>query len=190
MARHVKEVLEELFKGRDAALEKYAKVRMTQYEMNLWRVHRLPLSEVSGAAKQYFSKRFLNGKRINTATEAELKDAFDRLGYAVSNGCHNRCKKLVEELNESLKELEIEEIKDIEQFLYWLTFSNHTVADYYGNPTREPEYGFEILIFDCDANRKEFWAELQNLMKDGKIMSMQEVSRIVTWKRKNSKTLK
>ena len=189
MARHIKEVLEELFKGRDAALEKYAKVRLTQYEMNLWRVHNLPLPEVSGQAKQYFAARFLKGKRINSATEAELNEAFERLGYAVSKGCKERCTELVKELNEALKELGFEEVKDIDQFLYWFTFANHTVADYDGNPTKEPKYGFEIRIFDCDKNRKEFWTEVQMLLKSGKIMSMQDVSRVILWKRKHTKTL-
>jgi len=189
MARNVKEILEELFKGRDAALEKYAKVRITQYEMNLWRVHHLPLSEVNGAAKQYFSKRFLGGKRIDQATPEELNDAFERLGYAVSNGCYGRCKTLVEELNEALAELGFETVKEIDKFLNWVTFANHTVEDYNGNAAQEPGYGFEVHIFDCDLNRKEFWMELQQLLKNNRIMSMQDVSRIVIWKRKHSKAL-
>ena len=49
MAENVRsyfEILDEMFMGPGAALEKYAKVRFTQYEMNLWRKHRLPLKEV------------------------------------------------------------------------------------------------------------------------------------------------
>ena len=189
MARHIKEILEELFKGRDAALEKYAKVRMTQYEMNLWRIYAHPLSDVAGTAKQYFSKRFLDGQKIDTASEKDLKNAFERLGFAVSNGCKNRCTELVKELNEALKELRLDGINDIDGFLDWLTFYYFVVKDFYGNPAICPRYGHEIRIFIQEKNRKEFWYELQSLLKAKRMMSMQEVGQIVSFKRKHSKPL-
>ena len=182
MARHVKEILEELFKGKEAALEKYSKVRMTQYEMSLWRIYKLPLSDVDGSVKQYFSKRFLNGQRINLASEKDLRNAFERLGFAVSNGCKNRCTELVKELNEALRERGCDEVNDIDGFLDWLTF-------HYSTPAKCPLYGHEIRIFDHPKNRKEFWTELQSLLKSGRMMSMQNVSQIVLFKRNHSKPL-
>lgn len=189
MARHVKEVLEELFKGRDAALEKYAKVRMVQYEMNLWRIYHLPLPEVSKQAKIYFSKRFLNGQSIATASEKELKEAFERLDHAVKDGCHGRCERLVKELNEALEERGIKGTDKIEEFLNWLTFSYHTVDDGFGGSKTEPGYGFEIRIFDSDDNRKALWAELQFLLKSGCMMSMYEAASVAVYQRKHAKTL-
>ena len=189
MARNIKEILEELFKGRDAALEKYAKVRYTQYELSLWRGYGLPLSEVASSAKLYFSKRFLKGQRIDKVSREELNKAYESLGYAVSNGCKTRCTNLIKELNEALRGYGLEEIKEIDKFLDWLTF-NYTVAkDYDGRPKQEPGYSFEIRMFDSDQIRKEFWTELQSIMKTGRIMSMHDVARITIHKRKHSKSL-
>lgn len=182
--RKVDEILRELFQGRDAAIEKYAKVRHTQWEMNLWYEYGLPLKEVAGDAKQYFSKRFLNGGKIAQASGDELKEAFTRLDHAVKDGCHGRCTKLVVELNQELSRLGLEIINEPEKFLGWLTFRYDTVPDDWGNPAVEKPYGFEIRIFHDAENRKEFWAELLPMLKAGKVMSMQNVVGIILFRRR------
>lgn len=186
--RTIKEILEEMFKGKDAALEKYAKVRITQYELSLWRRYGLPLSEVDKGAKAYFAQRFL-GKGITVASSKELKDALEKLDHAVNDGCHKRCERLLSELNEALKAAGLKTVKDQEKFLNWLTFNYVTNPDHYGEPTKEPQYGFEIRIFNDKENRKEFWEELQTLLKSGRMISMQNACRIVLAKRKISKKI-
>lgn len=188
MERTIKEILTEMFKGKDSAIEKYAKVRATQYELSLWRRYHLPLSEVDKGAKAYFAQRFL-GMNINSASERELKDALERLDHAVNDGCHGRCERLVEELNGALLEMELRCVKDVQKFLDWLTFFYHTNPDFNGDIAKEPEYGFEIRIFADKENRKEFWEELQALLKQGRMMSMQDVCKLVLIKRKASKKI-
>lgn len=189
MARNIKEILEELFKGKEAALGKYSRVRMTQYELNLWKRYGFPLSEVDLLTRKYFQNRFLNGQKINLASEKDLKNAYERLGFAVSNGCKERCTRLMEELNESLKEQGIDGFSDIDWFLDWLTFRYFGIKDPHGDLARCPRYGYEIRIFDHDKNRKEFWDELQSLMKSGRMMPMQRILQIVEFKRKYAKPL-
>ncbi len=188
--RQIKEILEELFKGQEAALNKYARVRMTQYEIGLWRRYGLPLSGVNSAAKQYFSKRFLGGKRIDKVGENELKKGLTALDYAVSDGCHGRCVRLVEELNCALAKLGLKQVSQPDKFLDWLTFSYEVRTDHDGRPIREQPGNFEIRIFHSEENRKEFWLELQALLKQGKMMSMQDVAKIVLHKCHYSKSLK
>ena len=182
--RNVDEIMEELFKGRDAALEKYARVRITQYEINLWRDCGLPLSEVAGSAKQYFSKRFLNGERIATASDETLRAGIDSLKKAVEHGCKGRCTRLAKELNEAMIALGLEPVKDIDKMLDWLTFSYEVKTDYEGNPVVEKPYGFEIRIFHSDGNRKAFWSEAQALLKEKKMISLTDILRIVQLKKK------
>ena len=187
--KELKEILNEMFKGKDSALEKYAKVRITQYEISLWRGYHLPLSEVDKGAKAYFSQRVLGGKGITTASEKELKEALERLDHAVNDGCHKRCRKLLEELNAALEAVGLKPVEDHEKFLDWLTFSYHTVPDSCGEPTKDPGYHFEIRIFNDRENLREFWEELQTLLKHNRMMSMQDVCRIVLEKRKKSKKI-
>ena len=185
--RSVRDILEELFKGRDAAIEKYAKVRHTQYELNLWRSYGLPLREVPKGVKFYFSQRFLNGKKIEDASPEELAEAFKRLGYAVSNGCKGRCESLTAELNLKLEELGLQTIQEPERFLDWLTFSYTVRRDFDGSPVTEKPYGFEIRVFDDQRNRKEFWGEIRLLLRVyHRILSMQDVLKLVLVKRKVS----
>ena len=189
--RCIREVLEELFKGRDAAVEKYAKVRHTQYEMNLWRQRGLPLKEVPRNVKVYFSQRFLGGKKINEASEAELNEAFKRLGYAVDDGCKGRCNRLVEELNSMLAELGFKTIEEPAKFLNWLTFDYEVRRDHTGSPVVEKPFGFEILVFKDERNRKEFWGEVQLLLYTyGRMMSMQDIAKMVICKRRSSVVLR
>lgn len=189
MARSIKEILEELFKGKDSALGKYAKVRFVQYEIGLWHGRGVPLEVINNQAKLYFSKRFLRGVSIRTASPERIEKGLDELNHAVKDGCHGRCKRLIEELNEALKAKGLAEITQPEKFLDWLTFDYHVNRDYDGEIVKEPEYGFEIRIFHDADNRNEFWFEVQVLLKSGKIMSMQDICQIVLYKRKHSKSL-
>ena len=144
MAENVKrgyfEVLDELFTGPSAALEKYAKVRFTQYEMNLWRRHHLPLKEVDKRARRYFHVRFLGeGETFDKAPPEVMNKAFESLTYAVglptedkptlNSGCHQRCLKLVLELNDILKADGLREITDPEKFLNLMTFDYDVLSD-------------------------------------------------------------
>ena len=191
------EILNELFVGRDAALEKYAKVQHTLYEIDLWKEHKLPLREVSPKAKMYFSKRFLEGKKIpdglnlpGEATVEEFEKAYDSLKHAVEDGCPKRCSRLVKALNEELAVYKIEPV-DSEKFLKWLTFCYDVRKDYYsGEPVMEPGFHFEIRDFYDDRNRKEFWTETKALLKEGKIMSMHDILVIVLLKRKKAIKIK
>ena len=186
--RNIKEILEELFKGKDAALSKYARVRLTKYEISLWRSG-VPITGINPIAKQCFSKSFLGGKRIFNASPEELADAQKRLNYAVSDGCHGRCIRLVEELNCALEAQGLQRVSQPEKFLDWLTYSYEVKTDQNGSPIREQPGGFEIRIFHSEENRKEFWLELQALLKQDKMMSMQDVAKIVLHKRHHSKSL-
>ena len=188
--RDIKVILEELFKGAGSALTKYAKVRMTQYEINLWRKEGMPLEWIDKSAKSYFSTRFLGGKRITNTTPAELQKACDALDHAVKDGCHGRCVKLVAELNEAFTAIGLSPIKQIDKFLDFVTFYYEVRKDEQGNAIKEKPNGFEVRVFQSDTNRKELWTELQLLMKQNRMMSIPDVSKIVLNKRHLSKSLK
>ena len=183
--REIKEILEEMFKGSNAALAKYARVRKTQYEIGLYRSG-MPLTEVDLASRKYFSKSFLKGVNIMVATPEQITEGQKSLGYAVSDGCHGRCMRLVEELNRALAKLGLKTVSQPEKFLDWLTYSYEVKTDHNGNPVREQPGGFEVRIFHSDENRTEFWRELQALLKQNRMMSMQDVVKIVLDKRKKS----
>lgn len=184
--RSVDLILKEMFEGKDAAISKYAKVRMVQYEMERWRNYGLPLAEVDGAAKVYFSKRFLVNGRIDKATESDLSDAFEKLGHAVKDGCAGRCTRLVIELNKALDALGLDMIGSVDKFLDWLTFDYETRYDIFGEPILEKPYGFPVREFKSDQNRKEFWAETAALLKSKRMMSVQNIIQIVLHKRNKS----
>lgn len=188
--RNIKEILEELFSGKDAALAKYAKVRHTQYELGLTK-RGLPIYDVAPSARRYFSERFLGGEnvcKVYKEDRTKFDKAMEDLDHAVRDGCHGRCTRLVKELNEELAHYKIEPV-DSEKFLKWLTFCYDVRKDYLGEPITEPGFSFEIRDFYDDKNRKDFWKELKNLLKDGRIMSMSDVLKIVYLKRNNSKNL-
>ena len=196
----IEEILNELFVGKDAALEKYAKVRHTYYELGvLWDKHNLPLWEVSPKAKMYFSKRFLNGKKIpdgiydsksGVATKEELQKGLSDLKHAVEDGCHGRCSRLVKELNRELGTFKIEPV-DSEKFLDWLTFCYSVRKDYFsGDPVIEPGFHFEVRDFYDESNREDFWYETKALLKKGEIMSMHDILVVVLLKREKTVTLK
>ena len=194
------EILDELLLlGNNSALDKYTKVRFTQYEMNLWWKFGLPLKEVDKKAKRYFSVRFLGeGIRIDKASESQLTKAFEKLGYAVGKdgpsanptGCHTRCLKLVHEMNEVLKANGLAEISDPEKFLDLLTFDYEVRTDELGTVIEEKPYHFEVRVFHDADNRKEFRSVLKMLKADNRMMSMQDIWRIVNHKKKHSKPVK
>lgn len=200
MAEQVKvrdyfDILTELFLSKDAALEKYAKVRFTQYEMNLWRRSGLPLREVASKAKRYFGDRFLGkGLRIDEADEATLSEAFKRLGYAVGQknedgsftGCHGRCLRLVNELNEALEKDGLATIHEPEKFLDYLTFDYSVRKDYAGNPVMDKPYNIEIWDFFDDIHRKRYREVIKMLKALDRKMSMQDIYRLVDFMTKRS----
>ena len=195
------EILNELFFGPSAALEKYAKVRHTQYEMELWRKHNLPLSEVDKKVKRYFTIRFLGeGKRIDKATPEELNKAFESLKYAVglpteteptlNSGCHMRCLRLVEELNDALEADGLRKLYMPERFLDLMTFSYDVLTDENGVAREEKPYDFVIRIFHDEENRKDVRAILKYCKEQNEEMSMQDIWRMVCFMRKHSKKSK
>ena len=194
------EILDELFTGSNSALEKYAKVRITQYEMNLWRRHHLPLREVDKKAKRYFGVRFLGeGNRIDKAEQALLNKAFESLKFAVGKdssdpslctGCHARCLKLATELNERLKADGLETIPDLEKFLDFFTFDYEVRTDENGQAIEEKPYGFVIRVFHDAENRRDFRTILKMLRAEDLEMSMQDIWRMVNHKRRHSKKIK
>ena len=191
------EIIRELFfatkdeKGKAAksALEQYAKVRHTQYELNLWRFYGVPLGQVDRKAKAYFSERFLHGKGIREVDGRTRDAAFDRLDHAVKDGCHGRCVRLMEELNACLKAQGLKPVK-IEEFLDFLTFNYRTRDDGYGNPVQEPGYSFDIRDFVDEYYRVRFREELQLLEKTRCQMAMQDILKLIRFKMENSKILK
>ena len=205
MAENIKrtyfEIMNELFVGPNAALEKYAKVRHTQYEMNLWQIHHLPLNDVDKKAKRYFNVRFLGeGKRIDKASPEEIAKAFESLKYAVglptvnepnlNSGCHKRCVKLVEELNEALEAKGLQKIGSPDKFLDFMTFNYDVLTDENGVAREEKPYGFIIRIFNDENNRKEVRAVLKFLREQNREMSIQDIWRLVRFTRSHSKIVK
>ena len=199
--RTIEEILRELFAGgQNAALEKYAKVRHTFYEIRLYWWHQFPLEEIDGFAKGYFSKRFLDGKRIDQATQEEMVAALTRLRYAVGDepcerdgeeyfpGSHGRCLRLVNELNAALVVEGLEPLKDPERFLKFMTFDEEVKRDALGKVIYE--HGVPVNVFHDKENRKDFWAEVQPLLKKGKMMPLQAIWVRVLHTRKNSKPIK
>lgn len=182
--RSIKEILQEMFGGKDAALEKLAKVRMTKYEVELWYFRHAPLGEISKTAKAYFAERFL-GKELSKATPDEVKEALIKLDYAV-NSCKKRCSRLVEELNQAMIIKGFEPIRDISGFLDWLTFCYEEKKDGFGQTIYELGYSFPLLIFYSDRNRKELWYELKSLMKANRMMPIIDICKIVKFKRRKS----
>ncbi len=181
--RSIETILTELFEGSDSALAKYAKVRHTQYEIKLWRERGLPLQDVGRDAKVCFSG-FLSGETLAGAREGTIKKALERLDHAVKDGCHGRCTKLVKELNEALVDLGLKPVKEVEKFLDWLTYAGMPRMNFDGTPVTEKPYGFVVVAFCDKQNREEFWKELKSLLQMGRIVSMQDIERIVLLKRR------
>ena len=191
------ELLHELFfagKGEDgkpmkSALDQYAKVRHTQYEMNLWRCHGVPLGQVDNGAKSYFSERFLLGREIRKSDAKTLDAAFERLDHAVKDGCHGRCARLVNELNSCTNQLGLDTV-DTEKFLNFMTFNYHTRKDEYGYAKKEPGFSFEIRDFVDEFYRNLFREEVRLLEKQRRAMSLRGILSIVNFRVQNSRVLK
>lgn len=188
--RKVDTILRELFRGKDSALAKYSTVRHVQYEMNLWRVHGLPLSDVRPWAKTYFARRFLGGASVTKVTESELTEGFTRLEHAVKDGCHGRCLRLVNELNEAMKELGLDTLKNPEAFLDYMTFNKVERRDALGEVIMEKPFNVPACDFYDDRNRKVFWSELESIIKSGRMMSMVDVLLVIRYKSIHSVSIK
>ena len=159
-------VLNELFET-DGALDKFAKVRFTKYEIGLWRERKYPLSVVASQAKVYFSKRFLNGKPIYNCSDEEIEKGMASLHYAtepnpVGAGCYERCRRLFEYLNRKAAELGIHQIYSIGIVMNFFTFSGIVKEE------KEPIYGIEILIPEDRDFRNAFKKELRKVIKKAK----------------------
>ena len=172
-----------------SALDQYAKVRHTQYEMQLWRYHGVPLSQIDSKAKAYFAERFLLGQEIRKVDGKTLDSAFKKLDHAVKDGCHGRCARLMEELNQCLKEMGLKPAK-VEEFLDYMTFNYHTRDDGYGYPRKDPEYGFEIHDFVDEYYRGLFREELKFLEKQHRVMALQDILQTILFRLGRSKILK
>ena len=82
-------------------------------------------------------------------------------------------------------------IEEPAKFLNWLTFDYEVRRDHTGSPVVEKPFGFEILIFKDERNRKEFWGEVQLLLYTyGRMMSMQDIAKMVICKRRSSVVLR
>lgn len=168
------------------AINKRAAVRHEQYWLTRWCNYGMPLSDVDRSIKAHFSKTFLGGVRIKDADEKTLREGFKRLDHAVADGTYGRCMRLVKELNEALAALGLKTVKDPNEFIDWLTFCYKPRTGGDGQMIEEKPYGFPILNFYDDRNRKEFWAEIQTLLKSGRMANMQYVAAIVISKRSNT----
>lgn len=199
IVRSIEEILEELFvkkevvkknggkKKEDAALLKYARVRHTQYEMELWLKYECPIDR---AAKRHFSKSFLGGKKLKNCSQAEIDEGMKALDHAVKDGCHGRCKRLVEELNMAFEEKSIEPLQNIDAFLDFMTFEYTTRKDdYTGGTVCEPGYGFEVRLFHDTKIRKAFWKEVKSLLSDGIMLPLNRICQIVQIKRNHAKKI-
>ena len=197
--RSVDVIMAELFEGlrttkrdgttkkEEAALKKYEKVRWVQFEMNYYRKHILPLSEIHAQAKMYFSKRFLDGEYISQVDPTDLEKAYKSLDHAVNDGCHGRCYRLVVELNEALTSNGVRSVGDIEALLNWLTFSPVERKDSEGNPIMEKPYYIPVVDFTNREHLEQFYKVWKEYYKKGFLLSMQDTFRIVDIMSKSKK---
>lgn len=181
-------ILEELFDGTEGALTKFSKVRHTYYEIaELWRGKSIPLIKITSQEKIYFSKRFLNGRALSKATSDEIDTAVSRLGFAVgfpkitgsakATGCYERCCKLMYRLNEKARELGLQEVEEIDNFLNFFTYCGETVKNEQGITITEPGYGFEIIIFKDGEHRRKFRTVMNMAKKQGEVISVHEITK-------------
>ena len=196
MAANIKtyeEILRELFIGKDAALKKYSKMRHILYKINLQKRG----SALSKSEKAYFSHRFMNGQRFNKVNNRTFSEAVTKLKYAngidqngnrINSGCYGRCSRLVDELNRALSQANLQTISDNMAFIDWLTFSYETPTDNKGIPINAPGCNFETRIFHDEENRQDFTTEVRNLLREHRRMSMQDIWRIVNFKRHRATT--
>ena len=191
--RSIEEIVNELFKaGSNSAIGKCTNVSHVNFLMGeCWCGRGVPLSSIDKKVKAYFTKKFLNGCRIDQADEKTLREGFERLDYAMNNGCRGRCRRLIKELNQAFSEVGLSPVEDIDALLDWLTFSPRFLVDHNGIPLVEkPEGTLMPPVFDDDRNRQEFWAEMQHLLKAGKMCSLHDIAILVAWKRRNAISLK
>ncbi|MBO4812836.1 hypothetical protein J5491_01680 [Candidatus Saccharibacteria bacterium] len=179
------EILHELFFGKDAALVKYAKVRRTQYEMRLYRDRGYHLEEIDLKSRLYFAKAFLpKDVTIRTATPEQMRNAYERLGHAVNDGCHGKCLRLVKEMNNILGDNGLAKLEDPESFLKYFTAFWPEKKDQFGDTIYEPGHNEPVLEFKDGEAREEFKRELKNLERDKLMLDMVTIGKIVVKKRK------
>lgn len=181
------EILRELFLGKEAALPRRQKTWHALYEIDLKKDYGLPAKEMDPAARKYFEKRFLGGISIDKADKETFEKAYMRLSYAAKSGCQSRCMRLIKELNTVCEAENIQPIKDPEKFLDWLTFYSTTPVGMDGEPCKEPGYDFMIRIFHDGQNFKNFKVEVEALIKGERMISMNDVQRIIYFKQRISK---
>ena len=183
--RRLDSIIEELFKPMKggSALDRYAKVRHTLYEIQIWREQtNMPISEIPAAARNYFCERFLDNT-LSKASETEINDAIIKLGYA-ENSCKKRCTKIVEEFNAAVREYnnthsrKLAEVCNIEKFLDFYTFNYDVMKDHEGKPVLDKPYTFEIRIFHDKENRSDAWYLLKRMLENNRVASMQNVYRL------------
>ena len=209
------EILDELVLGKNSAIDKLAKVCMTEYEMNAWWYGSRPLNMVDIKARKHFATRFLDRRSgtdekepegeepkkkkkkysdnmIKEASKEDIEQAFTNLHYAVGKlkkptGCYARCMRLMNELNECLAELGLRTMVDPGRLIDWLTFEYTVVTNDFGRPIRED--GEEIRIFQNDKNLKDFKKEIKALKKAEQAMSMHGVLHIIYYRYERSVSL-
>lgn len=197
--RNVEEIMTELFEGlripkrdgttrkEEAALKKYAKVRWVRFEIDYYRNGALPLEEIASQAKVYFSKRFLNGAFISSVDASTFEKAYSSLDHAVKDGCHGRCVRLVEELNEALAQYGVQPIEKIDAFLDWLTFWPVERRGDDGSVLMEKPYSVAVIDFHNDRHLNGFYKVWKSYFKKGVLLSMQDTYRIANILEKSRK---
>lgn len=187
------EILDELFfrkkslktgKMEKSALEKYAEVRHTQYEMDFYLKKGYRLYEVKPSARRYFRERFLpEGVTIEGATPDQIREASERLKGAVENGCPGRCTRLVEEMNDILERNGLQKLNNVKSFLDYFTFDKEQALNEWGEPAFEPGRYDPIYIFHCKENREEFKEKIREYKKKKLMLSMVAIGKIIVQER-------
>ena len=156
------EIMDELFLGRDAALEKFAKVRHAKYEVELWRKG-MPYASLGKRSKSYFEKEYLGGIKIYDASDEQIAEGLKRLSFAVGmglknpTGCYERTLRLVNELNAAIVREGLGVSVDVERFIDYFTFSHNEAVLY------RPEMIEAYPYFFDDDHRKEYKASIRFL---------------------------
>ena len=170
----IEDILERFF----SAMESCSRVRHAQYEINLWRKRGLPLSEVAPQAKAYVSNTFMDGAKLGTSDLDVAKKGLKRLDYAEAS-CRAKCEKIVAELNEQLEKLGIETIENPKNFVDYYTLRYKPRKNWEGKTLVEPRYNIAIVDFLDIDEFKRFKDILRKFLKKGKIISMQDVAKII-----------
>ena len=196
--RSIEEILQEMFIGVEkntrngkkvrerSSLMKLADLQEIADEMDLHLCRGLPLDLLKGIDVVYFSKRFMEkGVNVYYASLEDKQKARKKLGFAIQS-CLERNERLINELNQALREKGLDEIKEVRKFLDFLTYNPQQRRNGEGNPLFEkPPYSHvPIIYYQNREDYKAFKEEIRSLLKSGKMVSMQDVYRNVSDKRK------